>query len=463
MGEHRRTLNNATLGSSRWIFLWALVPIIIGTSAHGGSLDSTYARRVAARLRAQPSQTNEPAWLVERADNTSLKISVLMQARYMVSQRNSGFIAPSSETTYGFSTPRTRIAFDGSIVSSQFNYRVSLDFGDAELSRGRGTGPPLPGGTGTPRLLDAYAQYNFAGKHDGYYLKFGQFQSILITEEAIASEYQLAVDRSIASELLAPGYTQGVALGYVGDSMAWELSITDGGRYLGSRETDSTAFNSVDEADLAVGLRVDWKRKGSWDQFMDFTSFQGSDQGTKIGAGFLYQFHGQTNPGEQTPGFIGAPVDSTQIITWTVDYQHEGDGWNFFAAYFGQWVDWELSNATLGVLENAVVLQGGWFISDRIEFYARLETFWVDKAFRNGFGTPNGYIHRFGTIGVNRYLLPESHAAKITADVSYAFDSVFALAVGAGDSLVLPDPSTSGFLGLTDHEFVLRLQLQLLF
>jgi len=300
------------------------------------------------------------------------------------------------------------------------------------------------------------------GAHaDGFACTFGN-QGIEVCVFA-KSVFQQVIDRSIASEFLAPGYTQGIALGHVSENIAWEASFTDGGRYIGSREVDNTPFNSIAEADAGFGFRYDWKLEGAWDQFAAFSSFQGSNPATKIGGGFLYQFQGQTNPGEFTPGFVGVPVDSGQIYTWTLDYQHQGDGWNFFAAYFGQWVDWEIGPATLGTLHNAVVLQGGWFITDRTEIYSRLETIWVDKAFRNGFGTPNGYIHRIGTIGVTHYILPESHAAKISADFSIAFDSLFALAVGAGDSLVLPDPSVSGFLGLTDNEFVLRFQLQLLF
>lgn len=432
----------------------------IGPIAHAGDLSAHQSRNLASRLRAQPE--TDPAWFVERADNSSLRISVLSQTRYMFSERNAGFIVPGSEKTYGFSLPRARVALEGSIVSSQLHYRISFDAGDAELSRGRGNGPPIAGSTGNPRLLDAYAQYNFAGKRDGYYLKFGQFQSTLLTEESVESEFQLAIDRSISSELFGPGYTQGLVLGHVGDTFAWEASITDGGRYIGSRETDNTAFNSPDEADIAIGFRADWKLEGSWDQFMDFTSFQGSNKGSKIGAGFLYQFQGQFNPGSFVPGFVGAPVESAQVWSWSLDYQYEADGWNFFGAYYGQWVDWEFANATLGTLHNGILLQGGWFLTDEIEIYTRLETFWIDKAYRNGFSTPNGYIHRIGTLGVTKYIIPESHAAKLSVDLSYAFDSLFALSVG-GDSLGLPDPAVTGFLGLTDHEIVLRFQLQLMF
>lgn len=440
----------------------ALLTLLAPCAAAGSLSDTDDSRLMGSQLRAQPYGAEEPSWLVERADNTSLRISVLSQTRYMFSERKAQFITPGDEKTYGFSQPRTRVALEGSIVSSQFNYRIAFDFGDAELSRGRGNGPFLEGGTGQPRLLDAYAQYNFDGKREGYYLKGGQFGHILLTEEAVAPEYQLAIDRSIASELFGPGYTQGLALGRVSDTIAWEFSITDGGRYIASREADNTSYDDPNEADVALGLRFDWKLKGAWDQFADFTSFQGSNTAAKIGGGVLYQFQGQTNPGENMPPFSTLNAESAQIVTWTLDYQYESDGWNFFAGYYGQWVDWEFPDGTLGTLHNAIVLQGGWFLTDQTELYSRLETFWIDKGYRNGFGVPDGYIHRFLTLGVNHYLLPESHAAKLSFDASYAFDSLFVLSVG-GDSLALPDPAVSGFLGLTEHEFVLRLQLQLLF
>lgn len=416
----------------------------------------------ASELRAQPYRTQEPAWLVERAENTSLRLSVLTQTRFTSSTRKSGFVQSGNTQTYGFSLPRTRLALEGTIVSSQFSYGLSFDFGDAELSRGRGNGPAVAGSTGTPRLLDAYAQYNFEGKNEGYYFKFGQYQSILMTEEAIDSSSQLAIDRSLISELFGPGYTQGIALGRVLDSYAWEVSLNDGGRYIGSRETENTAFNDPRESDLGVSGRFDWKILGAWDQFSDFTSFRGADRAAKLGAGFFYQFSGQSNPGLFTPSFLAAAVESGQYVTWTLDYQYEDDGWNFFAAYTGMWVDFEFSGGTLGTQHNAIVLQGGWFITEDTEWYARLEAFWIDKDYRNGFGVDNGYIHRILTVGATRYLIPESHAAKLSADVSFAFDSLTVLSVGA-DSIGLPDPSTTGFLGLSSEELVLRLQLQLVF
>ncbi|MEX0876888.1 MAG: hypothetical protein WD114_05465 [Phycisphaerales bacterium] len=440
----------------------AIIPSLTMSNVHAAGLDDAGAHARAASLRAQPLHTSDPAWFVERADNSTLSISVLAQARYTASGRAStDFVPADNRETIGFSIPRTRVSMDGTIVSSQFNYRLSFDFGDAELSRGRGSGTLSPGSTGAPRMLDAYMQYNFEGRREGYYLKAGQFGHVIVNEEAIDSAFQLAIDRSLTAELFGAGYTQGVALGRVRNNYAWEVSISDGGKYFGAPAPDNSAINDSNEADIALGGRFDWKLFGSWDQFTDFTSFRGSNPGAKIGFGVLYQLQGYTNPDEFTPPFLVAAVKQSQVVTWTVDYQYEGDGWNFMAAYIGQYVGWTFDEGSLKTQHNALVAQAGWFISERVEWYGRLESFWIDKQYRNGFGLDNGYIHRFATVGVNYYMLPESHTAKLSADVSYALDDTSLLGVGA-DTLGLPDPAT-GFQGLTEGEYVFRLQLQLLF
>jgi hypothetical protein len=410
------------------------------------------ARTEASFLRAQVAPETEPAWYVERSDNSSMRLSVLMQTRYMYNVREEGFITSNNIQTTGFSLPRTRIALDGTIVSSQFSYRVSLDLGDAELSRGRGSSSLLPAGMGSPRLLDAYAQYNFTGEREGYYFKFGQFQSIVMTEEAVDAANQLAVERSLSSEIFGPGYTQGIALGRVLKDYAWEFSVNDGGRTVLVRESDNTAFNDPDEKDLGLSARFDWKIKGDWDQFTDFSSWRGSNEGLKVGAGILYQFSGEFNPGTS--------------ITWTADVQYEDDGWSLFGAYTGTYVDYDfVDGGTFNRVAtdfHSVMVQGGWFINDDTEWFARFEAIWIDPIFRESFGLRKGKFMQIATLGATRYLIPESHAAKLTADVSYAIDPLTVLAVG-GATLGLPDPGATGFLGLSDYEVLFRLQLQLAF
>ena len=424
------------------------------------------ARSEASYLRAQLDPNDDPAWYVERSDNTSLRLSVLMQARYMYSIRERGFISADDIQTTGFSMPRTQVALDGTIISSQFNYRISFDAGDAELSRGSRNGGLLAAGMGSLRLLDAYAQYNFTGQREGYYFKFGQFQSIVMSEEAVDSSNQLAVERSLVSEIFGPGYTQGVALGRVLSNYAWEFSVNDGGRTILVREADNTSVTDPDGKDLGLSLRFDWKLQGDWDQFADFTSWRGSNRGMKLGAGVMYQFAGQFNPATTTISLFPDTLETMNSVTWTVDYQYEGDGWNFFAAYIGTYVDFDFVDGgtfdRIHSIHHGFVAQGGWFITEDVEWYARAELMYIDEIFRDSFSLPQGEQYRIATIGVNKYLLPDSHAAKISADLSYAFDPLTVLTVGS-TTLGLPDPGTTGFTGLTDEELLFRLQLQLLF
>ena len=58
-------------------------------------------------------------------------------------------------------------------------------------------------------------------------------------------------------------------------------------------------------------------------------------------------------------------------------------------------------------------------------------------------------------IGMNYYLVPESHAAKITAEIGYAFDDT----TGAGTDGLLG----GGFIGDSDGELNLAVMFQFLF
>ncbi len=446
--------------------------LLIVSGALGGGfegLGSADSQRVyAAELRSEAYAEGElGGWSPDqvRRDNSSMRMSVLMQARYMVSNRRNTTGATSFDSnTIGFDLPRTQLTLEGSIVSSQLTYRLTMDFGDAELARGRGTNPPVPGGGGSAVLLDAYAQYNFAEKREGYYLKAGQFKNIMHTEEAVEAPYQLAVERSLTNEFFNHGYTQGVALGRVQRNWAWEVSVTDGGRFLSSQEIANTSFTSPFEADFAIAGRIDRKIRGNWEQFVDFTSFQGSQEGLKVGAGMMWLLQGDTNPGGFTPPLLFPRMIRTEMFSWTVDVQYEGDGWNVFAAYMGNTIDWEFAgDQSLYLVNHGFVMQGGYFMTDKSEFFVRTEGIWYDDEISVGFGVLQGQPAVISTVGWNYYIVPESHAAKVTVDASVAWDDSFGFNAGFTSSDTLPDPGVTGFLGQTNTEYVLRAQLQILF
>lgn len=425
------------------------------------------ARELAARLRAETAIHAEAA----RATSSTpidMSASVLIQNRYMADIRKNPSPFGDRLDTVGFSIPRAQLRLDANIANEQLLARVMIDFGNAESDRGRGRGPDSdPAGGGSPRLREAWAQYNFSGEQTGYYLKAGQFRSLILYEEAIAPEYQLAVERSVTNEFFAPGNTQGVALGFVGPDIAWEVSFNDGIDYLGNRQTVDTAFDSPFEADFAVSSRVDWKLAGDWSRFEDFTSWRGEDVAARVGTGFHWQRQGDTNPGSLIPDFIVGVGDALDVTTimWTVDASYEGDGWHAFVAYVGHRLEWEIDSPTVGTLiltQHGIVAQAGIFFIDDVEVFARYDGILIDSALIEGFGASEDYYH-FVTVGLNYFLTPRSHAAKFSFDLTTALSDSDVLDSGTTSTVFFPDPGVTGLMGGSPEEWLMRAQFQFLF
>lgn len=423
--------------------------------AHAGD-----ARELASRLRAETADY-EAAWSRSSPAPMEMTASALLQFRYMVDFRNNP--SPFDDDrldTIGFSIPRAQVRLDANIANSQLLAHISFDMGDAEGRRGRGRLDD--GDSGTPQLREAWAQYNFGGEQSGYYLKAGQFRSLLLHEEAVRPEFQLAVERTVTNEFFAPGNTQGVALGFVGPHIAWEVSFNDGIKFLGNREPANTEFNSPFEADYAVTARVDWKLAGDWSRFEDFTSWRGDEVAARIGAGLHWQRQGDTNPGSAQPDFLfGETLDITNI-TWTVDAAYESDGWHAFIAYMGHRLEWEYPVSTLIFTQHGIVLQAGVFLADHIEVFARYDSIYLDSTIVDGFGGSEEW-YQFLTAGMNWYILPRSHAAKFTFDVTTALSNSDILDIGVNNSIFFPDPTVTGLLGGTGEEWIMRAQFQILF
>lgn len=460
MHTPRRTRSAVPLASCRsGAAAIACLPLL--AAAAGASGD----RELAALLRAETASMAGAAGLVS-IDPIPITASAFFQSRYTISFRNDpGPFGGDGEflRTVGFSIPRAQIRLDANIANEQLLAHVMFDFGDAEGDRGRGDAPTDAGDTGAGQLREAWAQYNFGGEQTGHYLKAGQFRSILLYEEAIRPEYQLAVERSVANEFFAPGNTQGIALGYVGQNLAWEVSFNDGIDFLGSGQTVNTPFNSGFEADYAVTARVDYKLAGAWERFDDFASWRGEDVAARIGAGFHWQNQGDTNPTEpNTPDFLSGDILEINNITWTADASYESDGWHAFFAYTGHRIEWEFSLQTLEVTQHGVVAQGGIFMLDDLEIFGRYDAVMYDNVLVDGFGTDQDVNH-YLTVGLNYYIIPQSHAARFTFDVMTSVNPSNTLDAGVTNSIFLPDPTVTGLIGGTSEEWLIRAQLQLLF
>ncbi len=413
----------------------------------GLDLDRAYA----AEMRAD---ADTRASFLGASNASNISVSAVLQARYMVNLREeqtTGALG-DDDTTLGFDIPRAQIRMSGQATDS-ISGHLSFDFGAAETN-GRND-------AGTATLLNAFAAWSV---NDSLTALIGQWHNPVWAEEAIDAEHGLAVERSVVNEFFNPGYTQGVALAYGSDNWKFVGAFSDGATYIGNPNAANSSFDSQGENDFGLTARLDFLVSGTWDQFGDFTSFRGSNYGLKLGAGFHYQQQGNTNPSDGTWGALGGVAwDEFNITLWTIDAMVQGDGWNVFAAYVGHMLDITPTSGSLPELVNqGFVLQGGFYVSDQVELFGRYDGIFLDSEISSLAGTEEDSFH-YGTFGVNYYLVPESHAAKFTADIVYSFTNTDTLdALGPTDG-AFNGSSTTGLLGASDGEALLRAQMTLVF
>lgn len=380
--------------------------------ATAGSLNLD--RAYAAELRSDAG-----AYSVLNSSAANLTVSAGIRFGYTASLRDNSALG-DNDTTIGFGFQEVEIRLSGQVTDS-INATISFDFGPDDQFGSSGT-------DGTAVLEDAYADWMI---NDGFSLRIGQFVQAFSAGRSISEFHMMGAFRSATENALGDtGWTQGVEAHFGGDTWAGAIGFTDG------PFSSNTGFNSGAESDYAINARFDLFSDSDKERFMDRAAWRGQTAGWRVGAGAIYNSRGDTNP---------SGID-TDGLFWTIDAAYEGDGWGVNAAYFGSSVD----NGGSDLDSNGFEIGANLFFSDQLEGYARYDLLLLDDTV---FTTEDTF--NFVSAGVNYYLVPESHAAKLTAEIGYAFeDSTF---------LFLPGQNLGGFLANGDDEFVLSLMAQFLF
>jgi len=410
-----------------------------------------------ARRSAQADRPESAGFTLTSGPN-SLNIGGLFQFGYTAGFRddNAGNVGPDQDFTHGFLIRRARLDFSGNLINDRITYRISGDFGEINSAEN------------DFQITWAYGEYAFEDALEGLSVRFGQFKLPLFYEELVEPEYQLTVDRSLTNELFSQQYSQGLMFTYATESWRAHAAVSDG------LNTAGSTFNTAGDSDIALTGRVDVKLAGDWAAFDDFTSFRNSDDAFRVGAAVHWEHFGDTNPPTSGNSFglagLGIPGGAAlegDLIVYTADAQYESNGWNVFAAFYGASVT---NNRTGGSQPNdfGVVVQGGYFLTDQVEVFARYDALFLDDEERSNLNEDN---LNFLTAGATYYFVPESHALKFTTDVVIAFESGTDLATtgGGGNGLLnQPNPQRSditGLLGQTNErpEIAVRAQLSLTF
>lgn len=392
------------------IALLAGAAVGLTAGAQGQTLDNSraYSAEVLSQAQSHTSTLAQPA----AGDVT---VGGQIQFRWIFNSRDDNTLV--EDTTTGFQTTRTKLWATGN-VNEEFGYRVQGAF-DRD--------------GGTFGLEDAFVTYKV---NDQSTLQWGQFKLPLLREELVSSAKQLAAERSVMNETFNQDRSQGVQWGYAGENFRFWAAFSDGVR------TANTDFDSDSEADYGFTGRFEYMWSGDWKQFEDFTSWKGSAYAGMLGAAAHWQSGGNTFA-------TGGTTDDEDLLMFTVDASAEGDGWNAFAAF----VYTSFSPAVGADRDDmGFVVQGGYAFNDNWEVFGRYDVVIPEDPS----AAPEDDFSSV-TFGVNYYVIPQSHAAKFTADVAYFIDNPVT-------SVIVPTSTGTGLLGTAeDGQWALRFQFQVLF
>jgi hypothetical protein len=388
--------------------------------ATAGSLDLD--RSYASELRSDAG-----AYSVLNSQPTNIAISAGVRFGYAVNIRDNSTLG-DDEDTFGFGFQEAEVRLSGQVTDS-INATVSFDFGPDD------TGFSAIGSdSGTAELEDAYADWAI---NDGFNLRVGQFVQAFSAGRSVSEFHMMNAFRSATELSLGDtDWTQGIEAHFGGDTWAAAVGFNDGPR------SANSAFNGSAEADYALNGRFDFFSDSNKERFNDRAAWRGQEAGWRVGAGAIFASYGDTNP---------STVADTATIWYTVDAAYEGDGWGVNAAFFGQNID---TDGVPTVDNHGFEIGANMFFTDQVEGFARWDTLLLEDDLA---GTTEDTFN-FLSGGINYYLVPESHAAKMTFEVGYAFD----------DSRGATDPTFAngigGFLGDSDEgELTFAAMMQFLF
>jgi hypothetical protein len=364
--------------------------------------------------------------------NFSLSPSFQLQTRYVINHRDedaANEIDGRPDTQHGFEISRLKFALEGNVFGPDTRYRFQWDAGSYRS-----------GNTGNLNLEEAYVTHRLSFAPD-LWVKAGQFKDPTFHEEAVRSSRQLAVDRSLANEVLGGGqtdYIQGAGLvwddGPEGLPLRAEVGYTDG------PNTDNTNFVDAGGApmfgaanpDFGFYGRAEYLAFGDWRHYDDFTARRNEQDTLVFGAGGFYTQAGDSH-----------------VFFHTVDVQYDYNKLALYAAYYGVYSDGDNAGLNAGdggsSYDFGCVAQAGYAINDRWEVFGRYSLVSLDTGAAGG----DDNFHEL-TAGVNYYL--RGNAAKFTVDATW-----------------LPNgtPSNQSQIGVLDpdadgDQFVFRGQFQLL-
>jgi len=301
----------------------------------------------------------------------------------------------------GFENTRSKLTFRGHVFNPDITYLFRTDATRNE--------PGLVDGLFFVR--DMWMRFQLS---DEWAVRAGQFKLPFNREELVSSAYQLAVERSLMNEGLNIGRSQGVELQYADARRKFYLATSDGASDNVGGFHNITGNNPVNTDALSEAHNVEWAftgrweelLSGTWQQFEDFTAPPDEQFGLMLGVALHYE-------SDERTGAVSFRRNETPYFTAAVDLSAEWGGANAFFGFIYAFPD----NRAFGHIQVfGWHLQGGLYLTDNVEIFARWEYGWwlFDNANFND-------LHE-ATFGVNYYI--HGHDVKWTTDLGVALGKI---------------------------------------
>lgn len=365
--------------------------------AAAGSLELD--RGYAAELKADAGTRS----VLNESNLSNVEVSVGVRFGFSYNSLD-GSVPSDDDTTMGFQFRDVEVAIEGD-VSDNMHARLSFQFGDSNSN--------FVAASGVAVLEDAFVDWDV---NEDFSLRVGQFIPAYSAEASTSEFNMMSAHRAVSHEYVGtPSWTQGVEAHFGGDSWEFAIGFNDG------FATQNTAFNGP-EFDYAFNARFDFFSDSDKARFDDQTSWRGSANGWRAGAGLFFTAIGHTNP---------SAIGENDRVAYTLDGAYEGDGWAVRAAFYSSSVDGTFGDFTNMGLE----VGGSVFFSDKWEGFARWDMLILDDDAGAGQTTGEDTFN-FVTIGANYYFVPESHAAKFILELGISLDETADIVSPVGNTVV---------------------------
>lgn len=420
-------------------------------------------------------------FLASEDGHFKMQFRAQIQARWALSDQNMGTAAgaatgspsqpTSSSNTWGFEFRRMKLDFSGYIIDPSWTYELQPiwnRFQDIAATNGS--------------LENVFIQKNLGG---GLNVRVGQYKVPFNREEFVSSTVQTVIERSLASEMLTPKFSQGLMAdwqlerfrlrGFFGDAMRANGSgVRVSGAGLDQGNAGALAnytggFNQpigTNPVNYAMSTRGEWRIAGDWSQFKDMMVTPDEDFGVLLGGAFMAQSL------RQIPATSASNPINPMKSMWaaTGDLTIEFPGASIFAAGIYRRVNLVDSMMTRdgsmddGMDQWSAVVQGGYFVLNDLELYSRYEWGNSDSnKFRTFAGTTNANGEQLSVLTVGLNWFPagsKNRNLKWSADIGFGFTPVIDWANSGADWNV--DYTSAGGAS-NDGQVVIRTQMQLLF